>query len=76
MTETMTPLELAGRLETPGALIDGETLRAAAAALRSYAELVAALEWLQAHLPQRKIGGHPSFVELAKAHGWPGLEEL
>lgn len=48
---------------------------AAVNALRSYAELVAALEWLQAHLPHRKIGGHVSYVALAKAHGWPGLGE-
>ncbi len=67
----MTPkklLELAERAEIPGALQSGESLYAMARALRSYAELVAALEW-------RDGVSAGEYVERARIVGWPGLEE-
>ncbi len=84
MSETMTPkelMELADSLESgPSNSYDTNN---AIAALRSYAELVAALEWLDAQ-PHTGIeySGHESqctpeaAVWLAKKLGWPGLEEL
>jgi hypothetical protein len=70
MSETMTPKEL---LELACQFIDPRV----GAALRSYAELVAALEWLKergwwsmAHY------GPDEVVAYAKSVGWAGLEEL
>lgn len=84
MTETMTPkalMEVAALMRS-GRHEQGDCYDTAACALRSYAELVAALEWLDGpgdayidsaseltEQPQRA-------VEIARDLGWPGLEEL
>ncbi len=71
MSETMTPkelMELAAEMDHD--LIGHHHV---AAALRSYAELVAALEWLV------NVTGDlnaQETVAFAKDAGWPGLEEL
>jgi len=81
MTETMTLKELSESMRRR-VFAKGDPYDQAAVALRSYAELVAALEWLDGPgnafidstseltvQPQRA-------VDIARDLGWPGLEEL
>ena len=62
----------------------GDRYTDAAAALRSYAELVSALLYLDRHnygvrhLPSKDVTfdlDHESVIEAAREEGWPGLEE-
>ncbi len=91
MTETMTPKELMELArECRQAVTDDEmhqVLDQAAAALRSYAELAAALEWLQVNYVVRATEevveryrlndclSAGQCVSIARELGWRGLEE-